>query len=322
MSNTNVGESVIESYLKHIKGCIICYTNWTNGKTFEKDKDLETIYEELYKNNPDVNKYFTSRGVQRTLKSLINETEIDVIGFDKDKVYIADVAFHSNGLGYSDNEERVFKKLFRFCLVSLHYFSEYKTIEIIFASPFVRKNDLKGLDENIDNIKNLFNKFFNEKEKKLDVKHIVNEKFRDEIISPLIDNQNNQRVLDSEFFLRSVLLIKQNYKLDPLEEIIGIEETNNVPKIIFEPNEDKFLKLLLEKKIVTRKWVFEDETEDFMDEWNAETLISNIENLKPEEQIGRIKANIRSSSKYRKDYDSELESIMVSVKNDDKEPLA
>ena len=140
----NIGESVLLSYFKYEKKCRICCQNWTNSKAYEEKSNVIKIYDKLYNENTTVKENFTSKnGQKRTLENILNETEIDVIGVNGKELYIADVAFHNNGLGYGDNEDRIFKKLFRFCLTCLQYFSDYESFEIMFASPIVDDDDKK-----------------------------------------------------------------------------------------------------------------------------------------------------------------------------------
>ncbi|WP_027729338.1 hypothetical protein [Treponema sp. C6A8] len=201
----NIGESVLLSYLKYIKKCTICCQNWTNSKAYEENSNVKEIYDKLYSENETVRENFTSKnGVQRTLENILNETEIDVIGFKGKELYIADVAFHNNGLGYGDNEDRIFKKLFRFCLTCLQYFSDYESFEIMFACPFVKGGDVEPVRKAADDINNLFAEYFDGKN--FSVKCVVNDEFAENILSPLFDVGN--KITEADAFLRAVQLIR------------------------------------------------------------------------------------------------------------------
>ncbi len=208
MSN-NIGESVLLSYFKYKLKCLIYCQNWTNSKEYTEKADVKDAYDKLYEENPEVRDSFTTKSKnntsqKRSLESILNETEIDVIGFKGNEVYIADVAFHSNGLGYGDNEDRIFKKLFRFCLIALQYFSDYKKIEIMFTCPFVRDSDVEAVNKAAERIQSLFEKYF--RGKTLLVKCVINDDFSNTILKPLLEVEN--KITDEDYFLRALQLIK------------------------------------------------------------------------------------------------------------------
>ena len=69
----------------------------------------------------------------------------------------------------------------------------------------------------------------------------------------------------------------------------------------------------MKKKIVKRKWYFNDDSIDFEDTWNAANLVENIKELSREDKIKKIKNNVQSCSKYRAQYESELSFIELVV---------
>ena len=302
MSN-NIGESVLLSYFKYVKKCPICYTNWRKPKGEANLDRVRNIYKELC-NNQKVNTAFSCRGKTRALETLLNETEIDVIGFKGDVVYIADVAFHSNGLGYRDNKDKVFTKLVRFCLVCLQYFSDYKTFEIMFTSPIVRDDDKEKLDEVAKEVKLLFQDYFNNG---IEIKCKLNEDFSKDILEELVKVKDN--ISEEDYFLRSLQLLRIcNVELPKYEEV-----KHSAVDIKLLPDEEKFIEELMKKRTIKRKWHFNDETVYFEDTWNAANLVEKIKDVSKEDKIKKIKNNVRSCSKYRTQYESELSSIELIV---------
>jgi hypothetical protein len=219
-----IGESLMLSYLKHVKKCIFYQTNWkvssnwsVNQNTF--DKVLST-YTSIIK-NPEFSDIFKSE-----LNQLIKQSEIDVIGIDSNnKIYTADIAFHENGLNYGskiETKNRVFKKLFRSYLTLLAYFPDRK-YELIFASPKVHNATEQII---LDYFTVLNTNFSNEN---VTFKYVSNEKFRDEIIVPTIDKTKEDSDTN-ELFIRAI-------KLSNLFEMISNEKENNVRKILEMKNE-------------------------------------------------------------------------------------
>ena len=205
----NIGESVLLSYFKYTLKCLIYCQNWTNSKEYTEKANVKEIYDNLYVKHQEVRNNFTtksknSKPQMRSLESILNETEIDAIGFKGKEVYIADVAFHSNGLGYGDNEDRIFKKLFRFCLIALQYFFDYEKFEIMFTCPFVKPSEVESVNKVADKIQKLFEKYFSGKS--LLVKCVINDDFSNTILKPLLEIDN--KITDEDYFLRALQLIK------------------------------------------------------------------------------------------------------------------
>ena len=99
-----MGESLIMSWLRHVKECQIVQTNWKASARWElKNKDiladLLKCSDELFKSKGyDI--YKGNSGIEQILA----QAEIDVLGLsfgDEDTpIYAVDVAFHEAGLNY------------------------------------------------------------------------------------------------------------------------------------------------------------------------------------------------------------------------------
>ena len=137
-----IGESLIYSWLCHVKKCRIVQTNWKPSKKwslFERDR-LEMLVQETkkyFRGEYDHHIYKDNKGLSQLLK----QAEIDVLGIDMtDTVdtYIAiDVAFHLGGTDHGSRKEtveRIIKKLLRSTLC-LHGYLGISSGEVIFASP-------------------------------------------------------------------------------------------------------------------------------------------------------------------------------------------
>ena len=71
---------------------------------FEKEKRARNIAD------------FSDVVKKSSLEQALKQAEVDVVGIDKDKVYLVEVAFHENGLQYGgrlETKDRVCKKLLR-----------------------------------------------------------------------------------------------------------------------------------------------------------------------------------------------------------------
>ena len=196
-----IGESLMLSYIKHIKGCLFYQTNWKASNNWMVD---ESIYDKVRYNynviikHPEFSDIFKSE-----LDQLIKQSEIDVLGMDMEgKIYTAEIAFHENGLNYGskiETKNRIFKKLLRSYLTLLAYFPD-KKYELVFASPKVH-NATEIIISDYFSVLN--NNFSNEN---VTFKYFSNDVFNKEILIPTIEKTRNYSD-SNELFSRSVKLL-------------------------------------------------------------------------------------------------------------------
>jgi hypothetical protein len=110
-----IGESLLRSWLRHVKGCQLAELNWKPSSSWEKHEDLQSLMEQaraffLNSLNIDIFKKIT------VASQLIKQAEIDVLGVKLgmdgriQAIYGIDVAYHEAGLNYGDNIIRILKK--------------------------------------------------------------------------------------------------------------------------------------------------------------------------------------------------------------------
>ena len=197
-----MGESLMQSYLKHIKGCFITQTNWKTLRSWERANEdkAKAKFEKIKKEYPNI---FSE---ETTFEKMLNQAELDVIGIANDKIYMVEVAFHEQGLRYGKNDgevkDRVLKKMIRAYLIWKIYFSNY-SCEIIFASPKVNPSPDGLLNECFSKLKEYD---FYEKEK-VEFKYFANEEFKNEILLKTLRTLKSDSDT-SELFLRSAKLLK------------------------------------------------------------------------------------------------------------------
>lgn len=259
-----IGESLILSYLKHVKKCVFYQTNWkisSNWETFNDEK-VQSIYDKIISNlSFDVFK-------KSQLNQLLKQSEIDVIGMDSgNTIYAIDIAFHEAGLNYGSKEEtknRVLKKLLRSYLSLLSYFPN-KNYELVFVSPKVNNSTEEIILE-----------YFSELEKSflgenVNFKYISNELFRDEIVIPTIKSTNDDSDTNELFLRAAKLLSLYDLYSEPVQkrDLTGIKEVNlglgyNKPltenfTLEFIPSDEKLFKQkLIQIKKANRTWFYLD----------------------------------------------------------------
>ncbi len=206
-----IGESLVYSWLRHVKKCQIVQTNWKPSPVWEKrDVNLSVVMELI-------NKEFANSGFdifgKNKLEQLIKQAEIDVLGVFDDHngtephYYFVEVAYHDGGLNYGNTQKtiaNVIKKLSRAYFVFRSYFSDGENCSIIFVSPKASIDTfVNPLKENLRILKDLlYQNNFNP-----DIQLLVNEDFQKEIMSPTL--ANIRHVSDSnELFLRSIQLMQ------------------------------------------------------------------------------------------------------------------
>jgi len=197
----DIGESLVSSYLRHVKNCYIVQTNWKpsgnwvpeTGSYQKAGKEFDRI-----QHHPAFTEIFKT-GFDQTLK----QTELDVLGVDlQDTIYAVNVTFHEYGINFgakTDTRNRVIKNLLRAYLAMNVYFPDKKHI-LMFCSPKV-----SPVTEEIiaDYFRILESDFGSEQTKFL---YISNENFRDTVMMETLE-RIQEEFDTSELFLRSFKLL-------------------------------------------------------------------------------------------------------------------
>jgi hypothetical protein len=207
-----MGESLILSWLKHVKKCQIVQLNWAVSQswTFENKDIIDQLM--IKSNNLFQEKYGYNIYKNNSLEQLIGQSEVDVVGvsFDEngDHIYAVDIAFHEAGLNYGSRDEtvsRVVKKCIRTAMCMLGCFN-ISYGDIIFASPKINPsvyNDLVIVIEDVNAILLGLGLEY-------DVKILANEAFEGEILDPVL--QLSKEVSDTnELFMRSIQMCNLFY---------------------------------------------------------------------------------------------------------------
>lgn len=201
-----MGESLLLSWLRHIKECQLVQTNWKPSSKWElKNKEvLEQLMKDsaaIFKSKYGYDLYKGNSGINQVLA----QAEIDVMGisFDEDDkhIYAIDVAFHEAGLNYGLREEtvsRVIKKCIRTAMCIYGYYGSSDGT-IIFTSPKINPTVINDIDACTDDIISvLSNLGLNYK-----IRIIGNEDFSEKILEPVLNVLGD--VSDtSELFMRSL----------------------------------------------------------------------------------------------------------------------
>jgi len=285
-----IGESLMLSYLKHVKKCIFYQTNWKVsskwGISSEASDRVKFIYNKII-NHPEFAEVFKSE-----LDQLIKQSEIDVIGMNSnDYIYAGDIAFHEKGLSYGDKMEtkdRVIKKLLRSYLTLLAYFPN-KKYEFIFASPKVNP----ATETIISDCFCVLQKDFTDEN--VSFKYFSNDSFFENILKPTISTSTDDSDTN-ELFIRSIILNnlfeskKRRGSNDVVSGSTPIQiHPNNAPILEFEPSDQEIFKWELIKTKKARRIIFYKDNRIQEEIWNARSFTKEADLI----------ANIRSNNKVR-----------------------
>jgi hypothetical protein len=211
-----MGESLLYSWLRHVKKCQVVQTNWKPSPSWTlRDEDkLElfmNITDKHFEKECGYNVYKIKRNsaYKIKLKQLLRQAEVDLVGIcinnDGTEVHTIDVAFHEGGLGYGGTEEnvtRVIKKVVRTALCMVGYFGITKG-KIIFASPKIHNATIQDLAPCIDDL----NAIFLENGYSFTAQVIANDDFNTRVLQEVLCV--SVKVSDtSELFIRGYQLIK------------------------------------------------------------------------------------------------------------------
>ncbi|SDC96526.1 hypothetical protein [Williamwhitmania taraxaci] len=234
-----MGESLIQSWLKHICKCQLTQMNWKTSPFWEDsidDKEAKKIFKKLKFDFKENDNDFVSKRVK--LSQLIQQGEVDCLGvkFKKgdpltiDKIFVVDVAFHEGSLNYGGIKEttaRLIKKNIRTALSINQSFGVKNNVEIIFATPYVLNGHVEILKKATSDVENAFK----EEGFNYTFRFICNEAFRGEIY----DNVKNvcQDYSDStELFVRSLKLVNLMERFKTVKEVqVANELSENEVKI-------------------------------------------------------------------------------------------
>lgn len=129
------GELIVKSYLKNVKKCEIIEINWNlpieNKEDIIQNQNVKKLIETVIQNFQEINFKNNQEKIEDFInKRLLNQVEIDVVGYSKKRGYILnEVAIHTNSLNYGSNGdtvERVVKKILRLLIIFIGYFKGTK----------------------------------------------------------------------------------------------------------------------------------------------------------------------------------------------------
>ena len=199
---TEMGESLMQSYFKHVKGCLISQTNWKLSGNWHASEDGKCACKSLFRTIEADTVFSGIFNIK--LEQILKQTEIDVVGIDANNtIYMAEVAFHERGLQFGNKRETqdIFaKKMLRAYLAALYLFP-HCTYEIFFASPKIVPNADVSIREIFPELQNHF------ESDKVHFHYIVDEDFRDTILLPAYEITQSETDT-SELFLRSIKLLE------------------------------------------------------------------------------------------------------------------
>lgn len=201
-----IGESLLLSWLKHVKECRLVQLNWKPSSKWDL-RDRETL-EQLMASSKAffAEKYgYDLYKETKSIDQLLTQAEIDVMGMSYDNgaphVYGIDVAFHEGGLNYGSKAEtiaRVVKKILR-AAMCLHGYMGVGVGTIVFASPRINPAIHMELMRCVGDAEQILL----ESGLQYQVRILYNENFREAILEPVLSILDE--VADtSELFMRSL----------------------------------------------------------------------------------------------------------------------
>lgn len=215
-----IGESLAQSWLKHVHGCQVVQLNWkvSNQNLLEPELALAVYKEAVGLSGDKDARLFTMAGKEgrdpaKAFKQFLGQAEVDAFGVkistgigastSAAELFAVDVAFHANGLGYKDNNLKVAMKMVRSALALLTGFGA-RSGRVIFASPNVRDSEQEILEATFVDISALFERHHLSYQFDL----ITNDTFESTLLIPTIEKTKGQTDM-AELFLRSVRMLER-----------------------------------------------------------------------------------------------------------------
>lgn len=217
----DVGESLIQSWLKHVIGCHIVQTNWKVSKSWPKYAEKEvTKIVALAQREEWLCAKKVGRNSSSVMQQLLGQMECDCLGVtlceDKPSVTAVEVAFHRDGLHYTPPKSstiksaedftarKVFTKLFSIAL-AIYGRLNVKKAAVYFATP----KFLASYEEHILSANQKFQNFWktinNQYHLEFTFELLVEDEFEKRILNTV--KKKIKEVSDvSEVFMRSIQL--------------------------------------------------------------------------------------------------------------------
>lgn len=224
-----IGESLMRSWLRHVKGCQFAELNWKPSGSWPQNYECQQFMDKArgyFQQSLEQNVF----GGTKTSSQLVKQGEIDVLGVKLDgrgaveRLYGVDIAFHEAGLGYLDAKEttkRVIKKIIRSIIVVQSFFGPVPG-KFVFASPKVGASFLAPLQTGIAQLK----QFLMDEGLACEVTLLVNEAFREEVLVPTLA-RSAATADSSELFLRSYRLWRL-FEMDKGGAVVPSNSNQNV----------------------------------------------------------------------------------------------
>ena len=300
-------ESLMQSYLKYEKHCPITQLNWKVPTIIQNNipESARTVFEKIQKIQD-----FADIFKGCSLKQVLKQAELDVIGINGKMVYLVEVAFHESGLQYGNatkTKKRVLKKLVRAYLIGLIFFPG-KDYEIIFASPKVIPSSESLIKDVLPVLEKSVLEYKIEKDN-VHFHYITNDDFKKKILIPTL--QSSVKIADtSDLFLRSVRLLEIFGLVEYQKSIDSgkkIKKKNNTTTddtevILIPANPKEFKRQLLKVKKAKRTLVYKDGSIKEA-AWNASDF----------KESSGLMNNIKSASYWRNRKKNGLSQVILKI---------
>jgi hypothetical protein len=208
-----IGESLIFSWLRHVRGCPVAQTNWKPSPTWpiRHEASLAADFEQMRDTAGQRLGFEVFK--KSSFQQFIRQAEIDVLGLqfgDAGPAAVAvDSAFHEAGVNYGELGEtvgRILKKMIRTAFVLEAYFDLHQA-DVVFATPKMHNAVREALEGCWPDLQSILTDCGRLSVDRLHLRIVANDDFVKEIIQPVLDRMDE--VADtSELFLRAQQLVR------------------------------------------------------------------------------------------------------------------
>lgn len=210
----DITESLMSSWLRYVKGCQIVENNWHYVINHD---DINEI------NNDEILNVMKQRiKSEDKVSTILKDTEIDSLGIsiknNEINFYIIETAFHSYTLKYRDNKKSIKGKCVRGLMSIYRTCQEMKILDtntvniyFYFITPNVSDKEIRKINGTLRFINKSYNELLNNKLNIVIDTVLGQERFKKDIIKPLLNNDKNSKYENnndnSAVFLRACKLL-------------------------------------------------------------------------------------------------------------------
>jgi hypothetical protein len=216
-----IGEFLILSWLRHVRGCVVTQMNWTPSPawTIARERELIPTFEAVRGSSDGA--IDAAIFDERELRAFVRQAKIDVLGLRTDhaagavEAIAVDSAFHDSELPHGEAKEtigRVVQRMVR-AAFALDAYLHLGKASVVFATPWMSGTIRQDVERHLARLEACLAEQRGLAAPRLRFRVIANADFTDEIVQPVLAHVD--AVADASGLLRQAQQLRRPRDADP-----------------------------------------------------------------------------------------------------------